>query len=339
MAIVFATQNESVPSKEPSNEQALLLKALITYLTGVNSHAFDAIAALAADDHPGMSKSEMVTVARSFVRLNARTDALNDGRRFLTKAALNFAARTQTPLPPEMQAVCRRLSDNNQFDEGFTTPFFVDTAGIASFIETLSPKQQQVFTSYAGFWRLYRFSTDAMRPKLVNRSFMMIKFKDTVDSPLKSAPRFSLYARHGRNRDGRAKLAGHVFPLSERLTFVGARLGAFNQHLFSMVWTIDEGVFDTDGFPTHAHGLSLGPNGLQAHIASYVYAKRIVGTEELVSGPDYERLRDEEIAAVHTKRFDLMDDQDNGLLAAEIGEEGLGLFLNIHEEARAISIG
>lgn len=319
--MMLRNPSQPAPSLEATEEKALVLKCLISYLAGKDNSAIEHIAREAGDGEKNQAS------IRSFMRLNAGPDALSTGYSLFSAPTQRYLQQRSITLPPEMRTLAASLVE--QDEDALEMPFFINPIGVGGSMEALHLGQENFYASYQGGWHIYRRSSDPKSPQFVNRSFLNIKPLQVASQSMGAAPRFSLYFREGRNRGAVGKIVGSVFPLAERVTFLGWRWSTFNRYLFSMVWPTDSGALEEGVRVEDSVGLAMMPNATGDHVASYVYAKRIAASATWAA--NYEEERDNEIRLVANTRFDLsMDrrskesDANRGRedLKEEIGDEG-----------------
>jgi hypothetical protein len=326
--MILRSPPQSALSLEAAEEKALVLKCLMSYLAGKDNSAIEHIAKEA-----GGGEQTQANI-RSFMRLNAGPDALRVGYNLFRGPSLKYLAQRAISLPPEMRTLAAALSD--QDEDTLEMPFFLNPVGIAGVLEALHLSHENFYSSYQGAWHIYRYSSDGKHPNIVNRNFLNFKPRLKANQSTGDAPRFSMYFREGRNRGAVGKIVGSVFPLAERVTFLGWRWSTFNQYLFSMVWPIDRGVLEEGVRVEDSFGLTLMPNATGDHVASYVYAKRIAPSADWAS--NYEDERDKEIELVKSTRFDLSSKDGKDALEREIGVDAREMLEGYDQGHRVLSI-
>jgi hypothetical protein len=301
--------------------KAHLLKGLVTILVGLEPGALGEIAALG-----GVSEEDL----RAFMRLNAGEKALRSAYAGLFEGVRKYLKAGNRTWPHEVQSIAAMLSD--QFQDDRRIPFFLNPLAIRA---ALSQGDQfnRFMEMYEGCWRIFRPSSAITGGSGVNRWFLNIKPRRGLEAIEQPAPLFSYYFReeHGKEEPGmgvedRSKVVGLVFPMAERVSFLGKRLSSFNPHLVAMIWPMRE---TRKGHVRHALGLSLIPNARREHVASYVWASFIDGSDHW-NDETYERRRREEIDAVG--RYDMEKKAEYDAVKEMIGESHMAQFDKIRAE-------
>ncbi len=296
--------------------KALILKSLLTLLGGLSPRALGEITRLG-----GVTEDDL----RAFMRLNAGEKALRHSYEGLLTGVRRYLDRASAPWPREVLTIFAWLSDHHRDDR---TPFFLDPFSIRDNLNQGRDSFDRFMSRYEGCWRILRPSSAADGAKAVNRGFLNIRLKSVLDRTQQAAPTFSYYFREelGHGVDEVGKAVGLLFPMAERVNFLGQRLSSFNPHLVSMVWPVREA---RRGHATHAVGLSLIPNARRDHVASYVWASFIEGSE-LWDRDTYVQRRQEEIGSV--TRYDMDKEEDRATVAEIVGEVHVSQF----EKLRAV---
>ena len=195
------------------------------------------------------------------------------------------------PLVARQLAALRAHVGVETEDQEDTIAFFLDEFGIEAHVyperdrrTNLNGTKQRVLAQYGGLWRLYRLSRRIQAPGdiLINRSLLSIHMaRRNVSSP-QGMPWFRLYFEgqtEGKVAPRRA--VGPVFPIGERLIFLGHRISKDHPWLATMVWSYSDPDDSHIGHLQDGSGLAFLSNSQAEQIAAYVVAKFVPDTHAM----------------------------------------------------------
>jgi len=295
-----------------THERALILKSVLTFVAGLDDQAIETLSKLAP--HADV---------RAFMRLNAGPTTLSANFVYVRDALQDYLIkRPGLSLPAEIRTLVTSLE--RALPKQANAPFFLSASGIGDYLA--SDPKPGFLPNYAGCWRVFRYSSDALRTS-INQCFLNIRPERVLRRDGRRAPQFSFYYREGRLRldDIPGKITGFVFPIVDRVTFIGRRDSEKNPQVFTMVLPAPERRLSAPpdgGMPrvTRAWGLMMGPNASTEHTASFCYALRLDKSETWDETTYHERRLDE-LAAVGSHELPADRTQALGLMAELMGGE------------------
>ena len=195
--------------------------------------------------------------------------------------------------------------------------YYIDDHGIEASVYAEPALKAKVLGQYAGFWRLYRFATGSEASTRVNLSLLNIHSGRQGITSRDGMPWFKLYFEgDSSGHAGPRRAAGAVFPIAERLIFLGQRISANSPFITSMTWPYSDPDRSEVTHRQKSGGLAYLNNSDGDQIASYTIAKFVTGTEAMDEAT-FRSVRDQETARVRSYAPEELADD---LSAADISE-------------------
>jgi hypothetical protein len=196
--------------------------------------------------------------------------------------------------------------------------YYVDEHGIEAHAYANAPqKKTNVLGQFAGFWRLYRLGTGSESQVRINQSLLNIHVQRRGVTSASGIPWFKMYFEGDRSGDAALRQAvGPVFPISERLVFLGHRLSEERPFVTSMVWPFSDPESSEIRHRQKSGGLAYLSNSHGDQIASYTIAKFVPQTEAMDDAA-FKAAKDQETQRV---RSYAPEELANELAPAEIEE-------------------
>ena len=285
------------------DDQLFIVKSLGLYAV-LRGHVSDAEIDRRVRDLAGKSPG------KRFKQAHPNPGNARDWLPHYTKAILELFAEKSVPVTT---VIARQLADlrahvaNHTADE--ERAYYIDDHGIEARVYSDAGQKSKVLNQYAGFWRLYRLATGSEDKIRINRSVLNIHTSRQGITSEVGMPWFKIYFEGDNSGDASMRrAAGAVFPISERLVFLGQRISSNTPFVTSMTWPYSDPDSTDVVHRQKSGGLAYLNNSHGDQIASYTVAKFVTGTEAM-DDASFKAVRDQETSRVRSYAPDELKDE------------------------------
>jgi hypothetical protein len=275
------------------SDEAYIVKALYLYVVSrhyVTADALNRRVAQLAGNPPSK---------KIFSQVKTSDQNLKDWLPHYRKAILEVLARDDVPIAPIIERHHALLTRQEVSETHEDHSFFLDPFEIERKVFANPDRRKNVIGQYCGFWRVYRLNTDSdeTNPR-INRSFLTIWSGTEEVAQEQGVPWFKLFFRSEGTSEPTRRATGAVFPVSERLFFLGSRVSDDRPYVAAMVWPYGDAERGQIKHRRVSGGLTFLANSHGEQITAYVIAKFVEGSHNMDKATFRDR-RDQEVEAIN----------------------------------------